>query len=687
MRDATLYLLQNLLVIDVLIIAIWLLDKRFQWNIGHLWRKGLWMLICVRMIFPVEIHLQDLSDSWNGVQIELEVKAHEKEPEIQVSETGERTKAKGVQIYEPVFSETKEFEESENPIIISSILGLLKKHCEVIAVVIWILGFAITLFHHIFQYYFVKEFYFKEAKICENSKTKALLHDLCEKYHIKNIPEVLEKGAATTPMTFGYLKKKLVFPQNTYDENEISLILQHELTHIKYFDSWYKTFLLIVCDLYWFNPLFLLMKRMAYRDVEYVCDERITKNMSQEEKQIYGKVILKTANTASKKTVPSMVQFSVNKKELKKRLGNLFEFKSWHKGIVPLLLGVVFWAVFVTGFTFTIQETSADEFKIDWKSLESEEQAAGTYYTEDIEALYDQKDVESSYIKERKTSGNYYFIDEEGTLWGTGNNDCYQLNIDDELYYETPVEIAENVIHVDVPEEGFCVIWLTEDGTLYGRGENRENLLQMKTNRTDADQIWGLKEFSKVPQLLMENVLYASAGRECISVLTKNKEIYWWGELNAPTATKNTSRMVSQEPVLALKNARYTVCGLNTIAAIDEKNQLWLWGNNVWGQCGIESEEDYVTEPYMAVSDVEMVWPEYLATKENDFEKIPYTTFIRKTDGKIYACGIDLGHYVKSVKIYGNMDIEDSDNPGEYIRDYSPFFLYITVEDNRMEEL
>ena len=47
MRDTFLYLLQNLLVLDILILVLWVLDKRFQWKMGHLWRKWIWFFICI----------------------------------------------------------------------------------------------------------------------------------------------------------------------------------------------------------------------------------------------------------------------------------------------------------------------------------------------------------------------------------------------------------------------------------------------------------------------------------------------------------------------------------------------------------------------------------------------------------------------------------------------------------------
>lgn len=110
-----------------------------------------------------------------------------------------------------------------------------------------------------------------------------------------------------------------------------------------------------------------------------------------------------------------------------------------------------------------------------------------------------------------------------------------------------------------------------------------------------------------------------------------------------------------------LENATYTVCSAHSASAIDENNQLWTWGCNVWGQCGIDTSEtgDYLKEAKMVCENVEMVWSEILSTRQNSFDlefirenenwnlmnqmDIAYTTFIRKTNGTYYACGIDIG--------------------------------------------
>lgn len=673
-----------------------------------MWRKLLWLFICVRMIFPVEVNLHSIYKSWKPIEIEVEVPVENQHP-VPSDERYDYDESDKIHIYEPAL---KQEEVSENTEAVQEIVErfslaeFLKQNWQMVVLAVWLLGFLICSFYHVFQYYLVKDFYLDEAKDSDNVMLHSMTKTLCEKYGIKKIPELFEKEDAPTPMTFGYFKRQMIFPPNMYKSDEVSLVLCHELIHMKYLDSLYKTVVLLVCDLYWFNPVFLLMKRMAFSDVEYVCDERMRKELSEEELQSYGAAIIKTGRNAFGKNVPSMVQFAVRKKELKNRLNNLFEFRDWRKGIVPLSICIVGVVLLVSLVSFSIKEIPVDALEQETENVSftipEHNTTIETFYTDDLEAISKQKEVESSYITDRFTSTNRYYIDEQGVLWGTGRNDCWQLGIikDSDLNnfdakYTEPVKIAEDVIHVDANINGEFVVYLTQDGNLYGLGANVSGVLRMPQMEEDIAQY---PNCATKPQLLMSDVQFASAGQESISVLTKDGNVWWWGEIVATTGTLGVGGIYSAEPKLMAKNARYTVCGSNTAAAIDWENNLWLWGCNVFGQCGKEGA-DYLEEPYLACEEVEMVWPEFLSTRQNVFDTEewtmwnPYTapedcciqsyvTFIRKMDGKMYACGMDIGHKVKNVQYFGDLYIGDSDYPESYTRNYSPIFLEITVEQS-----
>lgn len=258
--------------------------------------------------------------------------------------------------------------------------------------------------------------------------------------------------------------------------------------------------------------------------------------------------------------------------------------------VAALLLGI---SVSVKEVKVTPSDVISENAGI---SIEIENEKLGpvkTYYTNDLEAMNDhQKDIQSSYITEKYCFLNLYYIDDAGTLWGTGRNNNWQLGIKNEKdvnswdnNYTDPVKIAENVIHVDTSSNGYFVIWLTKDGKLYGMGANAGGALLLDSYTLGTHSSAG--KLTEEPTLLMENITFASAGRESISVVNSKNEVWWWGTFAAWTGSDGPGQMQSLAPKLMLKNAKYTVCGDHSAAAIDENNQLWTWGCNVWGSVGL----------------------------------------------------------------------------------------------------
>lgn len=340
------------------------------------------------------------------------------------------------------------------------------------------------------------------------------------------------------------------------------------------------------------------------------------------------------------------------------------------------------------------------------KSSVPEAAAELIYYTTDLQALNAQSADQPAYITKRMTIDNYFEIDQDSVLWGRGRNHYGQLGQgrpedigDPAARYDEPVKIAENVVHVDVSEYGYFTIFITEEHQLYGVGVNRMGVLRQPCVEHEEEQPW--RNPVPEPVLLMENVAYASAGRESISVLTTNGEVYWWGSFCAATGTNEIGCMYSEEPRLMLQSAIYTTCGGNSAAAIGEDGRLWLWGCNVWGQCGSVGN-DYEEEPICAAEKVDMVWVEGLSSKQSagdtakwQYESeyaseqlcpYSYTTFIRTKNGNMMACGIDLPNEEKEVAIYGNLDQKEESaqsvvRPSDYQRSYSPEFVKVQIKE------
>lgn len=309
-----------------------------------------------------------------------------------------------------------------------------------------------------------------------------------------------------------------------------------------------------------------------------------------------------------------------------------------------------------------------------------------TFSISDAEVLNVEEDfsLEQYYITERVVATNSYYIDDEGVLWGTGSNEYGQLATGSygiEEYYEEPVKIAEDVILADASWNGYFCIFLTEAGQLYGVGLNYAGLL---LGEGSEDMVYSANEYQKVtePVLLMENVTYARAGRECIVALKEDKTAYWWGQYAPLTHSHaypnvmeyywsleaqndNPIKMYAPEPVQIMENCSYITTGTFTGAAISENGELYTWGLNIFGECGTAVEEDdFVRSPVMVLEDVRMVWVETVSFNDDvhsdsdfvhtDFS-YPFNTFVLQNDNTLLAAGENIGHRERLTEINGDM--------------------------------
>lgn len=309
-------------------------------------------------------------------------------------------------------------------------------------------------------------------------------------------------------------------------------------------------------------------------------------------------------------------------------------------------------------------------------------------------------DVSKLYCKERINVCNHYVIDENGVLWGTGINDFGQLGIatsytDLEKYTE-PVKIAEDVLMVDASDNGYFTIYLTNKGELYGIGSNMLGLLGQP-----YEECYSEHDYLKVtdPVLLMDDVKYASAGRESIVALKNDGSVWWWGEYGSTYLTQicsnlhelywkadeddtNPVKMLKNSPTKLLDNCVYATTGDFHGAAITESGELYTWGLNLYGECGIEvGDDDYIRIPTKVLDGVKMVWVERVNDCEDGINdttnfgiKYNFNVFVQTVDDKYMASGVDLGDKEKTIQLTGDIVTPSTEK-------YSDVFVPIELEE------
>ena len=345
-----------------------------------------------------------------------------------------------------------------------------------------------------------------------------------------------------------------------------------------------------------------------------------------------------------------------------------------------------------------------ENIKVETKTIpevvvESEEEAEIVTETDNDVSLED-FDVSKLYCKERKTVSNYYYIDEEGVLWGIGVNDFGQLGIEpvnaDLEPYTDPVKIAEDVLMVDASSNGYFAIYLTSNGELYGVGSNMSGLLGQPYTECYSEN-----DYVKItePVLLMEDVKYASAGRESITALKNDGSVWWWGEYRSTYLTyantdllqlfwkidedeKNPAKMLKNSPTKLLDDCVYAVTGDFRGAAIKANGDLYMWGLNLFGECGVEvDDDDYIRNPVKVYDGVKMVWIERVDERDkgiydtsNYGNKYNFNVFIQTADNDYLAAGKDLGTKEKTIQLTGDLYESSTEK-------YSDEFVHVELKE------
>ena len=331
----------------------------------------------------------------------------------------------------------------------------------------------------------------------------------------------------------------------------------------------------------------------------------------------------------------------------------------------------------------------------------AENQKKKEFYTTDMSLLNQPEDFHISdyYITNKVIAGNRYYIDENHVLWGQGMNYYAQLGINHpedvgnwyhEEYME-PQKIAEHVVHVDASANGYFMMYLTENGELYGAGANLQGILGKEPGENDAMN--PQQNVVNQPKLLMSDVSYMRAGATCAIALKKNGEAYWWGEFMSGEVSSIYSEgtLMYTEPHKMLDQTIYVTTTNRRSAAITANGDLYTWGDNTYGQCGYTGEKTFLTEPEKVMENVRMVWCDEIGQNSvwtdlanvnpNDYGTTCYDdTFILIKDGKMYAARTNIGTDSKRNTPYGEGE-DDERSDENKCTTYSAKFLPIEVKE------
>ncbi len=250
--------MENLLIVSVTVSAVVILmlllspilEKRYSAG----WKYYVWLILSVRLLIPFRLELPDAPIKFSSQPTGTFVMRTDENAPIE---------------YFTDNSYVQKGNESTDSADYAPVLTLSQ-----LLFVIWCLGAAGVLIYHITAYFRFKR------------KIKPHMH--------KKEDNIYLCGCIASPMMIGFIRPMILLPDVDYTDEELEVIMKHEMTHWNRHDIWYKLLLTAVSGVHWFNPVIHIMVRRANRDIEYSCDDIVIKGMDSDYKKNYALTILKS---------------------------------------------------------------------------------------------------------------------------------------------------------------------------------------------------------------------------------------------------------------------------------------------------------------------------------------------------------------------------------------------------------
>ena len=219
----------------------------------------------------------------------------------------------------------------------------------------WIAGVIVFALYQALAYYAMRRSLLRGAAPPADEQIVRRLDELAGELGLKRSPEILISAQAV-PLTMGILRPIIFLPRETYAPEELSLILRHELTHMKQRDVLIKLCLLAANAVHWFNPLVYYMRHEAAADIEAACDSRVLNGSSFAQRRSYGETILSSIEGRKTHGTILTTRFYGGVRTMKRRIQNILEPPNPRRGVWPaaiLVLSAVFMGCLIACTTHT----------------------------------------------------------------------------------------------------------------------------------------------------------------------------------------------------------------------------------------------------------------------------------------------------------------------------------------------
>lgn len=314
-----------------LLIIIFFAGKHFLKNrVSRQWQYYIWLIVIARLLLPFAPETNLMGSLFQTIDHTI-VQSDLVQPSKQ-----NQADFANIPDTPPVDGEQGNVKQTETPPIyqpVNEMITLLVHN-------IWLVWLTVALILLIQKVTVYKGFVrYVEAGQIPISDTELLdrLAVIGEQSGVKKPVELCVNPLMSSPLLIGFFNPCIVLPSTDISEKDFRYIVQHELTHYRRRDMFYKWLVQVTVCLHWFNPLVYLMSREINKACEFSCDEVIISKSDFSSAQEYAKALLDAMATVGKyRETLASVTLNESKKLLKERLGAIMIYKKKSKYIAAV---------------------------------------------------------------------------------------------------------------------------------------------------------------------------------------------------------------------------------------------------------------------------------------------------------------------------------------------------------------
>ena len=284
MQQIFLTYLQNEIILSIIIIMLLILSMCLFKTYSSKSKYYMWLVILIALIIPYRPVINETI--WR-----IDLPFYTEKPSInEISDIVEQ------QINDLSITQNNTFDKTQS-ITQSNLQNSLIKKFRFsnitwldYTVYAWLIGCLTYLLMMLISHFQFIRYSKKWYEPIEQVRLQNMIEKLKKEYQIE--VEVKRCKLLNTPLTIGLFDMIILIPCIEFTEEELELLLRHEMVHCKQRDIWYKLLINLAVAIHWYNPIIYLMKNRIYLECEAACDEQVLQGKDPDTRLQYGEMII-----------------------------------------------------------------------------------------------------------------------------------------------------------------------------------------------------------------------------------------------------------------------------------------------------------------------------------------------------------------------------------------------------------